>query len=144
MYQSLTLVGNLGGDPELRYTQGGSAVTNFNLAVNRRWNKDGQKMEETTWFRVSVWGPQAEAANTYLSKGSQVLVEGRLVADPDTGSPKTFKRGDGTIGTSFEVWANTVRFLQGGAGENGSTPASSHKASVSKPAASKETDEVPF
>jgi single-strand DNA-binding protein len=144
MYQSLTLVGNLGSDPELRYVQSGEAVTNFSLAVNRVWNKDGEKQSETTWFRISVWGKQAEATNQYLSKGRQVLVEGRLRPDPATGGPATFKRQDGSIGASFEVWANTVRFLQG-SGENGGQPASGqHKASVSGPAASKEDEEIPF
>ena len=142
MYQSLTLVGNLGGDPELRYVGDANPVCNFSLAVNRRWNRQGEKMEETTWFRVSVWGKQAEAANTYLSKGRQVLIEGRLIADPSTGGPKTFARQDGSTGTSFEVWANTVRFLQGSS--ETASGSSKHEASVSGRAASKEDEEVPF
>lgn len=124
MFQKLTLVGNLGRDPEMRYLPDGTAVTNFSLAVNRRWTdrQSGEPVEETTWFRVSVWGRQAETTNQYLAKGRQVLVEGTLSPDPATGSPRLWTRSDGTIGASFEVRANTVRFLGGGNG-NGSAAA---------------------
>ena len=77
MYQKLTIVGNLGQDPEMRYMPDGQAVTNLSVATNRRWpdRATGEMQEEVTWVRVSVWGKQAEAANQYLSKGRQVLVE---------------------------------------------------------------------
>jgi len=75
MYQRLVLVGNLGRDPEMRYTPNGAAVTSFSVATSRRYAAaDGTMKEETTWFRVSVWGKQAEACNQYLSKGAKVLV----------------------------------------------------------------------
>jgi len=85
MYQKIIVVGNLGRDPEMRYMPDGTAVTNFSIATNRRWTDrtTGQPAEETIWFRVSVWGRQAETANQYLSKGRQVLIEGRLVAASD-------------------------------------------------------------
>jgi single-strand DNA-binding protein len=112
MYQNLIIVGNLGRDPEMRYTPSGQAVTNFNVATNRKYStSDDNQVEETTWFRVSTWGKTAEACNQYLKKGSKVLVEGRLKPDPDTGSPRTFTRQDGTTGASFELTANQVRFL---------------------------------
>lgn len=112
MYQNLIIAGNLGRDPEMRYTPSGQAVTNFNVATNRKYTtSDGNQVEETTWFRVSTWGKTAEACNQYLKKGSKVLVEGRLKPDPDTGSPRTFTRQDGTTGASFELTANQVRFL---------------------------------
>ena len=143
MYQKLTLVGNLGNDPELRLLPDGKQVANFSLATNRRWNEGGEKKSETMWFRISVWGKQAEAVNQYLVKGRQVLVEGRLRGDPATGGPRIFTRQDGTVGTSYEVWADSVRFLSG-KDENGSGP-STHKASVSKPPAQVEEDEeIPF
>jgi single-strand DNA-binding protein len=110
MYQKLTIVGNLGRDPELRYTPAGSPVTSFSVAVNQK-HKDNVT---TLWFRVSCWGSAAEACNTYLSKGSAVLVEGMLQADHATGGPKVYTRNDGTCGASFEVTANVVKFLQGG------------------------------
>ena len=84
MYQKIIVAGNLGGDPEMRYMADGTAVTNFSLATNRTWTdrNTGQPVKETTWFRVSVWGRQAESANQYLSKGRQVIVEGRLQQTP--------------------------------------------------------------
>lgn len=115
MYQKLIIIGNLGRDPEMRYMPDGTAVTSFNVATSRRWTDQasGQQRDETTWIRVSVWGRQAETANQYLSKGSKVLVEGRLRPDPQTGGPKTFVRQDGSIGSSFEMTAELVRFLSG-------------------------------
>ena len=115
MYQKLIIAGNLGNDPEMRYLPNGTAVTSFSMATSRRWtdSQTGQPVEETTWFRVSVWGKQAETSNQYLAKGRKVLIEGRLVPDPVTGSPKTFARKDGTAGASFEVSAENVKFLRG-------------------------------
>ncbi len=112
MYQNLIIVGNLGRDPEMRYTPSGQAVTNFNVATNRKYTtSDGNKVEETTWFRISAWGKTAEVCNQYLKKGSKVLVEGRLNPDPETGGPKIWTRQDGTSAASFELTANQVRFL---------------------------------
>ena len=112
MYQNLIIVGNLGRDPEMRYTPSGQAVTNFNVATNRKYTtSDGNQVEETTWFRVSTWGKTAEACNQYLKKGSKVLVEGRLNPDPDSGGPKIWTRQDGTSAASFELTGNQVRFL---------------------------------
>lgn len=113
MFHKVILVGNLGRDPEMRYTPSGQAVTNFSVATNRRYtDSSGETRDETVWFRISVWGRQAEVANQYLSKGRQVLVEGRLLAD-ENGNPRTWTRQDGTPATSFEVTAQTVRFLGG-------------------------------
>ena len=135
MYHTLTLVGNLGREPEMRYLPDGTAVTNLNIATNRSWNgSDGQKVSETTWFRVSVWGKQAEACNEYLQKGRRVLVEGRLKPDGN-GGPRVFTRNDGTAGASFEVTADKIVFLGGGNG-NG-------QAADSEPAAQEE-DQIPF
>jgi single-strand DNA-binding protein len=74
-------------------------------------NSQGERVERTIWFRVSTWGKQAEICNQYLKKGRKVLVEGRLVADQSTGSPRVYTRQDGTTGSSFEISAQTVRFL---------------------------------
>ena len=106
MYQSITIVGNLGKEPTLRYTPKGTAVTDFSVATSRKYNDK----DETTWFRVSVWGAQAEACNQYLKKGSKVLVVGRLTPGDD-GNPKSFERKDGSWGASFDVNANEVKFL---------------------------------
>ncbi len=119
MYQKTTIVGNLGHDPELKYTAQGDAVTSFSVATNRKWTgADGQPAEEATWFRVSVWGKQAEACNQYLSKGRQVLIEGRLTPDRETGGPKIWEGQDGQARARFELRAITVQFLGG----KGDTP----------------------
>jgi single-strand DNA-binding protein len=112
MFHKVILVGNLGKDPEMRYTPGGQPVTSLSVASNRSYtDSSGQKVDETIWFRVGVWGKQAEACKQYLAKGKQVLVEGRLICDKQTGGPRTFQRQNGEIGTSFEITAEVVRFL---------------------------------
>jgi single-strand DNA-binding protein len=121
MFHKVILVGNLGRDPEMRYTPSGQAVTNLNVATNRMYtDSNGEQVKETVWFRVSVWGKQAEASHQYLRKGRQVLVEGRLVAD-ENGNPRTWTAQDGSTRASFEVSAQTVRFLgsRADAGEAG-------------------------
>ena len=113
MYQTIILIGNLGKDPEMRFTPGGQPVTTLSVATNRRYNgQNGQPVKETTWFRVTVWGKQAESCNEFLHKGSKVLVEGRLNPDPETGEPHIWEN-NGKVGASFEVTASTVRFLSG-------------------------------
>lgn len=149
MYNKLVIVGHLGNDPEMRYMADGTTVTNFSLATNRRWTNQGTGavQEETTWYRVSVWGRQAEAANQYLSKGRQVLVEGRLRPDPHTGGPRLYTRQDGTVGTSFEVTAEVVRFLGGNGNGNGNGQGAGNGAGVTEGGAAAtayEEDEIPF
>ena len=139
MYHRITIVGYLGRDPEMRYTQDGTPVTNFSVATSRKWNRpDGSQGEETVWFRVSAWRRLAETCNEYLQKGRLVLVEGRLQPD-DRGNPRTFTRNDGTPGASFEVTAQTVKFL-GGRGEV--PPAEAPGAPEEPPAETGE--EIPF
>lgn len=121
-YQKIIITGNLGRDPEMRYIPSGQAVTSFSVAVNESYtNSNGEKVKKTIWFRVTAWGKQAEICNQYLKKGSQVLVDGRMSADPSTGGPKVWTKQDGTVGSSFEITASTVRFLstRGDGGEGG-------------------------
>jgi single-strand DNA-binding protein len=141
MYQQIIIVGNLGKDPEMRYTPSGTPVTSLSVATNRKYTgSDGQVVKETTWFRVSVFGKSAETCAQYLKKGSAVLVEGRLTPDKNSGGPRVYQRPDGTTGATYEVFANTVRFL-GSRGEGGPSPA---------PVSSEEDipvgneDEIPF
>ncbi len=111
-YHTIIIVGNLGRDPEMRYTPSGQPVTSFSVASSRSYqNNVGEKVDETIWFRITAWGKLAETCSQYLHKGSKVLVEGRLVPDIKSGGPRTFQRQDGTTGASFEVNASTVRFL---------------------------------
>jgi single-strand DNA-binding protein len=141
MFHKIIFVGNLGRDPEMRYMPDGQAVTNLNVACNRRWNSQatGEQEEETTWYRVSVWGKQAEACNEYLAKGRQVLVEGRLRPDPATGGPRLWTRQDGSVGASFEVVASSVQFLGNGNGNGGSYNDSDYTGSSAQDA-----DDIPF
>ncbi|MEJ5203380.1 MAG: single-stranded DNA-binding protein [Anaerolineales bacterium] len=120
MFHTIVIVGNVGRDPEMRYTPTGQAVTSFSVATNRQYTgSDGQPVKETIWFRVSTWGKLAETCNQYLKKGRTVLIEGRLMPDPSTGGPRIWKRQDGSAAASFEVTASTVRFLGRGEGEPG-------------------------
>ena len=123
MYHKIILVGNLGRDPEMRYTPSGAAVTNFSMATSEKWTgQDGEKHERTIWWRVSVFGKMAEVCNEYLKKGSKVLVEGRMNAD-EKGNPRMWTGQDGASRASFEVTAATVKFLssrgEGGGGQSG-------------------------
>lgn len=106
------LIGNLGRDPEMRYTQGGTAVCTLNIATTRSFTKNEERVEETEWHRVVVWAKQAEFCNQYLSKGRQVYVEGRL-------QTRSYDDKDGIKRYSTEVVADTVQFL-GGRGESDS------------------------
>ncbi len=138
MYHTIIVVGNLGRDPEMRYTPGGSAVTNFNIATNRQYTaSDGTPVKETIWFRVSTWGKTAEVCNQYLRKGSKVLVEGRLIPDQASGGPRVWTRQDGTAAASFEVSANTVRFLSTRGEAEGEIPFGEGEVSAND-------DDIPF
>ncbi len=111
-YHTVILAGNLGRDPEMRYTPSGQPVTSFSVAVNDNYTSNaGEKIQRTIWFRITAWGKQAEICNNYLKKGQKVLVEGRLVVDPNSGGPRVWQRQDGSSAASFEVSAQTVRFL---------------------------------
>jgi single-strand DNA-binding protein len=113
MVNKVILVGNLGKDPEVRYTTGGQAVATLRIATSRSWTdkQSGQRREETEWHDVEVWGKQAEQCGEYLSKGRSVYVEGRLKTD------KWQDKQTGQDRYKVKVVADTVRFLGGGRGE---------------------------
>jgi single-strand DNA-binding protein len=136
MYQKIIIIGNLGRDPEMRYTPSGQGVTDFSVATSNRFTtSDGNQVDETTWFRISTWGKLAEVCNQYLKKGRRVLVEGRLIPDKETGSPKVFTRQDGTSGASYEIRADTVKFL---------SPPSEDGGASGSPSKVAEPDDIPF
>ena len=119
----LIIVGNLGRDPEVRFTQGGMAVGKLSVAVTEKV-KDGETWKEhTEWFRVTVFGKTAELAGQYLQKGRQVYVEGRLKTDK-------YKDKDGVEKTSVEVIANTMQWLGGKADGATSTQTKPAEAAV--------------
>jgi single-strand DNA-binding protein len=104
------LVGNLGSDPELKYTPSNRPVCNLSVATNEVWkDKNGQKQEKTEWHRVNVWGEQAEHCSKYLSKGRMVYVEGRL-------QTRSWDDKEGKKRYSTEIVADRVTFLGGGQG----------------------------
>lgn len=107
MYSKTTIIGYVGKDPDSKFTPKGQQVTNFSVATSHKYNGE----EETTWFRVVTWGKIAEACNNYVKKGMLVAVEGRLIPDKATGSPKIWKKQDGTPSASFELNAAEVKFL---------------------------------
>jgi single-strand DNA-binding protein len=143
MFHTILIVGNVGRDPEMRYTPSGQAVTSFSVATNRQYtNNNGETIKETIWFRVSAWGKQAEICNQYLKKGSKVLVEGRLTPDKESGGPRVWTAQDGTAKASYEVTAATVRFLssRGEADTGGGAPAATEEG-VAAPA---DDGDIPF
>ena len=112
MHQKVIIIGNLGQDPEMRYTSDGTAVTSFSVATNRKWTRsDGTPGEETIWWRVSAWRKLAETCNQFLSKGRQVYIEGRMQPDRETGGPRIWTSQDGQSRASYEISADVVRFL---------------------------------
>lgn len=127
-YQYTVIVGNVGRDPEMRYTQSGVAVCDFSVAVSRRWmdKNSNEQREKTTWFRVSAWRQLAETVNQYVHKGMQIMVAGEVDASAYLGQ-------DGTPRATLEITARDIQFL-GRRGEveevGGETPA--------------EADDLPF
>jgi len=107
-FNKIIIIGNLGRDPELRYTPQGNAVCNFSLATNeKRKDKAGEMQDVTTWFRITLWGKQAENASKYLTKGSPVYVEGRLRVEEWTDR-------DGGQRYTLEVQASDMQFIGAG------------------------------
>ena len=112
-FNKIIIVGYLGRDPEIRYTPQGTAVCNFSIATTeKRKDRSGESQDVTTWFRVNVWGRQAEVANQYLAKGRQVYIEGRLRQEEYTDR-------DGNRRTTLEVSASDIQFLTPKGGEGG-------------------------
>ena len=141
MYHTLIIVGNVGKDPEMRYTPSGQAVTSFSVATNRQYTTgNGEQVKETIWFRVTTWGKQAEVCNQYVKKGMKVLVEGRLTPDQVTGGPRIWQKSDGSSGSSFEVNASTVRFLSARGEEGAGMPMHGGMDSAEIPP----EDDIPF
>lgn len=101
----MTIIGNLGADPEVRYLDGGAVVATFNVATTEKYtNRNGEKVEQTEWFRVELWNEQAKVAEKYLKKGNSVYVEGRLRTELWTDK-------EGKERTSLRVRANTMQLL---------------------------------
>lgn len=138
-FNKVILVGNLGRDPELRYTPQGTPVCSFTMATNeRRKDKSGEMQDHATWFRVTLWGRQAETASQYLTKGRPVYIEGRLRVEEWTDR-------DGKPRHTLEVHATDMQFLGGGARGDDTMAA---RAGASEPASmappDPADDDIPF
>ena len=128
MYQQITLIGNLGRDPEMKYTPSGAPFTNFSVATSRSWTgEDGQRQEKTVWFRITAWQRLAETCNQYLAKGRRVLVVGEME------EPYVWTDDSGTSRAILKIRARNVHFLStraeadaqdAGTGQYGGQPAS--------------------
>jgi len=134
------LIGNLGKDPELRYTPGGQAVASFPLATSEKWrDKEGVMQDNTEWHNIVVWGRQAETAKEYLAKGRQVYIEGRI-------QTRSWDDKEGNKRYTTEVVAQRVQFLgsrgQGGSGGGGG--GSEMPSDSPQPDLTEEDDDLPF
>lgn len=137
MYQSITIIGNLGNDPEMRYAPSGDPVTSFSVAVSRKWNDaSGEAKEKTTWFRVSVWGKMAEACSKYLAKGRQVMVVGEIE------EPRVFTDKGGNARSALEIKAQQVKFLGQKGDSNGAAVVVAGQALA--PVAQENAADIPF
>ena len=142
-FNKIILVGNLGRDPELRYTPQGTPVCSFSLATNER-RKDrntGENNDITTWFRVTLWGRQAETASQYLTRGRPVYIEGRLRVEEWTDR-------DGKPRHTLEVHATDMQFIGGGRSDDAVAPpakaATAASTEAMPPAPDLSDDDVPF
>jgi single-strand DNA-binding protein len=128
MLNKIMLIGNLGKDPDMSYTEAGVAITKFSLAVNRRYkSQSGERKEETTWFNVVAFNQLAETMNTYLHKGSKVYIEGRM-------NSRKYTDKEGVERTAWEVTASEMQMLD----PKGMTSGDSDASGASTP------DEIPF
>jgi len=129
------LIGNLGRDPELRYTQQGTAVANFSIATTENWtSREGKREERTEWHRIVAWGKTAELCSQYLSKGRTVYIEGRI-------QTREWENKEGQKQRTTEIVAQTVQFLGARGGEGGGRSAGSGGTEEPPPPAD---DDIPF
>jgi len=133
------IIGNLGSDPELRYTAGGQAVANFSVATTEKWrDKDGQNQENTEWHRVVLWARQAEVAKEYLKKGSSVYIEGRI-------QTRSYEDKDGNKRYTTEIVGQRMQFLGGRGGGGGGTDNGPSEPPPAPPGnIDSEDDDLPF
>lgn len=130
------IIGNLGKDPEMRYTPSGRPVTTFSVAVSRSWNSsDGTRRSETEWFNVVAWGNLAEICKKYLHKGQQAYVEGRL-------QTRHWEDKEGTRRTSVELVANEMMMI--GDRQDNRQPKNEENSGVEPTPPQPEEDEFPF
>ncbi len=140
MYQQIIIVGNVGRDPEMRYTSGGANVCSFSVAVNKTWTdrNTNERRQKTTWFRISAWRQLGETCNQYVRKGMLIMVAGEIDTRAYTGQ-------DGQARASLEITARDVKFLssrdQEGGGYSGGS-GGGYEDDYQEPA--EDVDDIPF
>jgi single-strand DNA-binding protein len=139
VFQQCMIIGNLGKDPEMRYTPDGTPVTSFSVAVTRKWGggEGGQGGEKTWWFKVTCWRKLAETTNQYLKKGKQVMVIGEIDAS-------AFMGQDGQPRAGLELTAREVKFLGGARDDGGGSGAAASGGFGSGPSYAQEEEDIPF
>jgi single-strand DNA-binding protein len=131
------LVGNLGADPEVRYTPSGKAVATFNVATKEQWTgKDGEKTERTEWHKIVAWARLGEICGEYLHKGSQVYVEGRL-------QTKSWEDKEGNKRYTTEIVAQIMQMLGSAAGKGGTAKSTEERFPTEEPVTIPD-DDIPF
>jgi len=132
------LIGNLGKDPEMRYTPSGQAVTTFSIATSEKWrDKEGQQQERTDWHSIVVWGRQAEIASEYLKKGRPVYLEGRI-------QNRSYEDKDGNKKYISEIVVQRMQFLGGRPDQQGGGQSSKDQANDMPPEPAGDDDDLPF
>jgi len=130
MYNKVTLVGRLGTDPEIKYTQSGTPVATFNLATSETWKKDGNKQEKTEWHKIVAWENLGEVCGKYLTKGKLVLIEGKL-------QTRSWEDKEGNKKQVTEIVARDMKMLGSGNGSNNPNKPSGDSSPIPE-------DDVPF
>ena len=134
MFNKITVIGNVGRDPEMRYTPNGTPLTKFSVATSRRYTSGGERREETDWFEVTAFGRLGELVSQYVTKGSKVYVEGRFHS-------RSWEGRDGVTRTSNEITANEVVFLDRPGEAGGGAEA---RAGYSGAGGNVDADDLPF
>lgn len=131
-FNRITVVGYLGKDPELRYTSDGTPVCSFSVATTEKWNDKGESKERTTWFKITLWRRQAEVANQYLVKGTQVFIEGSL-------HEEKWQDREGVERTTLAINGSNIQFL---GKKDGDSPAKPSVTRTAKPTADDDLGEL--
>jgi single-strand DNA-binding protein len=136
----VTLIGNVGKDPEIRYTTSGVAIANFSLATTEKWNgKDGSQQEKTEWHRVEVFGKMADIVRDYVTKGKQLYIEGQIVYEEWND-----KDGNKRNTTKIKLSGYNSKLILLGGGKSGSEPRQERTAPVNRDNGPIDDDEPPF
>jgi len=133
------LIGNLGRDPEVRYTQSGKAICNFSMATTESWGKGDDKQDKTEWHNIVIWGRQGETAAEYLHKGSKVYIEGKI-------STRKWQDKNGNDRYTTEIVAREMQFLDSkGSGSGGGKSGNSYEQDIGYQAGNDmDDDDIPF